>query len=211
VEQVETTGRLKLILASASPRRRELLASLGVEFAVVAGAKLDERAFLAEQTGSAAERLKALALAKGEPVMRQQPDAVVLSADTEVVLDGVFLGKPTDEAAAVDMLRRLSGRTHEVITAVAMRQHSADLAEAAAVVTQVTFAELSDERIAQYVALAQPYDYAGSYAMQGLGSLLITRIDGDTSNVIGLPLAATMGLLEEAGVLLQGRPSGRPL
>jgi septum formation protein len=189
---------MQLILASASPRRAELLASLGLQF-TTAAAQLDEVQLLAQARGSTPERLMRLAQAKGDPVAQEYPRALVLSADTEVVLDGAFLGKPADHPAAVEMLTRLAGRVHEVYSAVALTCVEEELQFAACAVTRVHFAVLSRPQIERYVERAAPYDYAGGYAIQGLGALLIERIEGDYSNVVGLPLRLTAQLLAQAG------------
>jgi septum formation protein len=144
----------------------------------------------------------AVALAKARAVARQQANpAVVLGADTEVVLDGQYLGKPAGTPDALRMLRALRGRTHEVITGVALVEAPAGREETAAVVTRVTMTNATDEDLAAYVATGEPLDKAGAYAVQGLGSHLINRIDGCYTNVVGLPVETTRRLLQRWGLL----------
>ena len=144
----------------------------------------------------------AVALAKARAVARQQTSpAVVLGADTEVVLDGRYLGKPADVPDALRMLQTLRGRTHEVITGVALVESPGDREETAAVVTRVTMTNATDEDLAAYVATGEPLDKAGAYAVQGRGSLLIDRIDGCYTNVVGLPVETTRRLLQRWGLL----------
>jgi septum formation protein len=190
---------MPLVLASRSPRRTELLGSLGLSFTCHSGQALDEAGLLAAAPGSIPERLIRLARAKGAPVAAEFPTVHVLSADTEVVLDGAFLGKPADRLAAVEMLQRLAGRMHEVFTAVALQCPETGLDLAACECTRVYFGVLSQAQIEHYVERAQPFDYAGGYAIQGLGALLVERIEGDYSNVVGLPLRLTAQLLHGAG------------
>ena len=144
----------------------------------------------------------AVALAKARAVAREQTSpAVVLGADTEVVLDGRYLGKPADLPDALRMLRALRGRTHEVITGVALVEAPAGREETAAVVTRVTMTNATDEDLAAYVATGEPLDKAGAYAVQGRGSLLIDRVDGCYTNVVGLPVETTRRLLQRLGLL----------
>lgn len=193
---------MELLLASASPRRRELLESIGAAFRCVNTPPLDEAALLAGASGDWPARLQALALVKGAAVAQQYPAALVLSADTEVLLDGASLGKPADSAAACAMLARLSGRAHSVCTAIAIQHADSGLELTAAETTEVRFASLTQEQIERYVAAARPFDYAGGYAIQGLGALLIEGISGDYSNVVGLPLRLTAAMLSQAGMRL---------
>jgi septum formation protein len=191
---------MQLILASQSPRRAALLGSLGLSFTQSPAPGLDEARLLAAAHGTVQERLIRLAQAKGRPVAEEYPEALVLSADTEVVLDGAFLGKPADGFAAQDMLQRLAGRQHEVCTAVALTSLEGDVDLAACELTRVYFGVLSAAQIDRYIERAEPFDYAGGYAIQGLGALLVERIEGDYSNVVGLPLRLTARLLEQAGL-----------
>ena len=177
--------RVPLILASRSPRRRKLLAQLGLDFEVHPS-DLDENAMnhrLPEQL------VEQLALEKARAVATRFPEALTLGADTIVVLDGDVLNKPADEAEARAMLRRLSGRTHTVYTGVAL-VHPASRREVVDYeATQVTFAPLTDVEIDAYVATGSPLDKAGAYGIQDdYGAVFIRRIEGDYYNVVGLPL-----------------------
>jgi septum formation protein len=189
--------RPRLILASASPRRLELLGRLGVPFTV-------EPSHIPEEHPAAppAEALAAVALAKARAIARRLPPAdaaAVLGADTEVVLDGRLLGKPRDAADAVRMLGELRGRVHEVITGVAVVAGPRE--ETAAVTTRVRMGEYGAAEVTAYVATGEPLDKAGAYAVQGLGAPLVAAVDGCFTNVVGLPLTTTRQLLERFGVL----------
>jgi septum formation protein len=191
-----------LILASASPRRRELLTQAGFTFEVHA-ADIPENPLPNEDPTAYVVRL---AREKAQAVFSQistgpasanrayAPPQVVLGADTTVVLDNQILGKPRDPADAARMLRLLSGRTHRVITGVALV--SAGRTEAAAEVTAVQFLHLTDHDIAAYIATGEPMDKAGAYAIQGRAARWIPRIEGDYCNVVGLPLARVCTLLK---------------
>ncbi len=144
----------------------------------------------------------AVALDKARAVARRwSGPAVVLGADTEVVLDGALLGKPADAADAMRMLRALRGRSHEVITGVALVESPAGREETAAVATRVTMTGVTDEEIAAYVATGEPLDKAGAYAVQGLGGRLVSSVDGCYTNVVGLPVETTRRLLQRFGLL----------
>jgi len=180
-----------LVLASASPRRQELLRNAGFTFEVQP-ADIPEDALPEEAARDCAERLardKALAVA------RQRPHDLVLGADTVVVVDGQLLGKPTDAADAARMLRMLSGREHQVITGVCLVVSGQS--SVASETTLVTVNELTDQDIADYVASGEPMDKAGAYAIQGPASRWIPRIEGDYSNVVGLPVALVFRMLRE--------------
>jgi septum formation protein len=194
-----------LVLASASPRRRALLTQAGLRFEVHA-AEIPEDPRPGEEPVAYVTRL---AREKAEAVFRKlaagdqesggaKKNLAVLGADTTVVLDTMILGKPADAADAARMLRLLSGRSHRVITGVALA--TAQGTEVAAEVTAVRFLTLSDEEIAAYVATGEPMDKAGAYAVQGLAARWIPRIDGCYFNVMGLPLALVCALLEGAGL-----------
>ncbi len=189
----------RLVLASGSPRRRELLAHLGVPFEVAA-AGLDESVLPGEPPAAYVERLaraKAEALAGGE--------AHVLAADTSVVVDQEILGKPGDDlAAGAAMLRRLQGRTHQVLTGVAVAHRGTTWARVVA--TEVFFRPLAEAEIAWYAASGEGRDKAGGYALQGRAGLFIRAVQGSSSNVVGLPLAETVELLAEAGFPLPWGP-----
>jgi len=186
-----------LHLASQSPRRRELLGRLGLDFGVL---DID----IPEQRGSGeapAEYVRRVAREKaGAGLLRVAavPGAVVLGADTEVILDDHVFGKPRDAADAAAMLRRLSGRTHEVVSAVSLVSAEREAQEVS--MSEVTFGELSEDDIAAYVATGEPMGKAGAYAIQGGGEAFIRRLSGSYSGVMGLPLYETARLLRQFGV-----------
>lgn len=172
-----------LVLASASPRRRELLARAGIPFVVRPAEGVDETPREREKPEDCVCRLaetKALTVTVA-------PGEIVLGADTVVVIDGRILGKPANGAEAAEMLAALSGRRHEVITGICLRAPARLVRDWA--VTHVWFTELSPSDIADYVASGEPHDKAGAYAIQGLASKFVDRIDGGYSNVVGLPVA----------------------
>lgn len=184
-----------LILASASPRRHELLSRLGVHYVVDVPA-VDESVRPGE---AARDYVIRIAREKAATVHSRRGDgAPVLAADTSVVVDGDILGKPADHLAGLSMLARLSGRTHSVITAVCLQAE--ETMAAIEVETQVTFLTLSREVCEQYLATPEPWDKAGGYAIQGLGGALVSGIEGSYSNVVGLPLAETWQLLTRHGI-----------
>ncbi|MGH7390257.1 MAG: Maf family protein [Candidatus Rokuibacteriota bacterium] len=185
-----------LILASASPRRRELLERLTPEFRVVP-ADVDET-LAGDPTP---EAVAALALRKARTVAVRLGQGVVLGADTVVVIDGDALGKPADAAEARSMLRRLRGRRHEVITGVAVVDAAGGRSAADAVVTEVVMRGYDDATIDAYVASGEPLDKAGAYAIQAAGEALVAGWVGSYSNVVGLPLDATRRLLAGFGVI----------
>jgi septum formation protein len=180
-----------LVLASASPRRKELLRNAGFIFEVEP-ADIPEDPLPGENAKAYAERL---AREKALAVARQRPNAVVLGADTVVFVDGQLLGKPSDAKDAAHMLRLLSGRKHEVITGVCVVVRGQS--KVASETTRVTMSELSDKDVADYVASGEPMDKAGAYAIQGIASRWIPRIEGDYSNVVGLPVALVFRMLRE--------------
>ncbi len=173
----------KLILASASPRRRELMALAGFDFEVIT-ADVDE---VLDPSLEPCELVMSLAFQKASAVAEYNPDAAVIGADTVVVLDGKVLGKPHSEEEAVQMLRELSGNTHEVYTGVCIIK--GDRVHKFYECTGVTFQTLEDELITQYVASKEPMDKAGSYGIQGKGSVLVKGIEGDYFNVVGFPVS----------------------
>jgi septum formation protein len=183
-----------VILASQSPRRRELLALIGMPH-VVRPADLDETMLPDESPTNYAERL---ARAKAMAVAAGNPEAVVIGADTIVVLDGEVLGKPADVAEAVRTLRRLAGRTHTVHTAVAVARDGR--VESGIESVEVTFRQLTEEQIQAYVATGEPMDKAGAYGIQGFGAVIVERIHGDYFAVMGLALGRLVGLMQRLGV-----------
>jgi len=184
-----------LVLASASPRRRALLSQLGLRFEVDS-ADIDESVHPEE---SPVAYVRRISLQKAEVVSRRSQGAWVLAADTTVVVDEDILGKPADDAEAKRMLLRLSGRTHRVLTGIALQ---GPRPATTVVTTEVTFRSLSEKEVTWYVASGEPSDKAGAYAIQGIGGFLVDRISGSPSNVVGLPLAETVRLLKDAGVEL---------
>ena len=179
-----------LILASSSPRRADLLRAAGIPFEVVP-VDVDESVLRLEPPG---EHVRRLAREKADAVFGANPDAVVLAADTIVLVGGEIMGKPRDAADATRMLRLLSGREHEVLTGVAIVAKRGPVVEVAR--TRVWLNPLSELEIAEYVATGEPLDKAGGYGIQGLGSRFIDRIQGNYSNVVGLPVALVYRLLK---------------
>ena len=181
---------MKLILASASPRRKELLRYITEDFTV--------RVSNADETVPAGltpeETVKYLSRVKADAVFTGSRDEVIVASDTVVVIDGAVLGKPHSEEEAVEMLRTLSGRTHTVYTGVCVRTAAEE--EVFAERTDVTFYPLTEEEIRAYVATGEPMDKAGAYGIQGKGCRLVKRIDGDYFTVVGLPVAELVRRLE---------------
>jgi septum formation protein len=185
----------KIILASTSPRRSELLKQIGVEFELASG-DVQERPHPDE---APPDYITRIARAKVIAVARQRESGLIIGADTVVVLDGQMLGKPIDEADAARMLKRLSGRWHAVMTGVALydvatRQEVADFDK-----TLVRFARLTDNEIEWYVKTGEPMDKAGAYGIQGLGGLFVDEIAGNYYNVVGLPLPLVYRLAHRLG------------
>ena len=183
-----------IVLASQSPRRKELISLYGIPF-VVDPSQADEE----HVEGTGAQRVQKLAQAKCAEVVARHPGEMVLAADTLVCVDGDILGKPKDEADAARMLHLLSGRAHEVHTGVCL--HLPDGRELCGVDTaKVYFMPLSEEHIRRYIATGEPMDKAGAYGIQGRAGVFISHIEGSPSNVIGLPLGLVTRFLDEAGV-----------
>ncbi|MBK1648374.1 septum formation protein Maf [Rhabdochromatium marinum] len=185
-----------MVLASASPRRRALLAQLGLD-CQLCSADIDERPLAGE---TPLEHVQRLALAKAQAVqarMAAHPPSLILAADTLVTVDDDPLGKPADAQQAAQMLRRLSGRWHQVITGVALLESEP---QTVTVSTEVLFRPLEPHEISAYWASGEPQDKAGGYGIQGLGALFVERIEGSYSNVVGLPLFETGRLLARAGL-----------
>lgn len=186
-------GRPELVLGSASPRRKELLRNAHIEFTVVP-ADVHEQRQAGEAPAAYAERL---ACDKARAVAARDGGKLVLGADTIVVLGDDVLEKPLDATDAARMLRRLSGRTHQVITGVCLIGR--DFEDVQSERTDVTMAEIPEDEIAQYVATGEPMDKAGAYAIQGMASRWVTRLDGDYCNVVGLPVALVYRMLRARG------------
>lgn len=186
---------MRIILASASPRRIELLEQVGI-FVEVIPAHVDETIFNHE---SAQEAIQRLAQLKNDTIFKQHSDACVISADTMVILDDAIFNKPMDEADAFRMLRSLSGKTHQVMTAMTIQ--STQFKKEALSITHVTMAELSDQDIWDYIKTNEPMDKAGAYAIQGKAGWMIQKIEGDFYTVVGLPLYECVKILRENQVL----------
>jgi septum formation protein len=187
----------KIILASKSPRRRYLLSQAGLNFSVVPS-DFDEQSVLLEDP---AEYCKILSRSKAEDVAHRFPDSWVIGADTIVLIDGRVLGKPADQSAARSMLKSLSGQTHQVYTGftICSPKHGESVTDI--VSTDVTFKELSDDEIEWYIHTDEPFDKAGAYAIQGLGTFLVKRLNGSYTNVVGLPVCEVIEYLIAKGVV----------
>ena len=196
-----------LVLASASPRRQELLRNAGIPFSVHP-AEIPENPLDGESPGACAERL---AREKAETVSRLRPHDAVLAADTIVVVDGLMLAKPLDSDDAFRMLRMLSGRIHDVITGICLigpgdsvpgsRFSVPSFVDVRSETTSVTVGEISDLEIRDYVASGEPMDKAGAYAIQGWASRWISRIEGDYFNVVGLPVSLVYRMLQDHNII----------
>ncbi len=182
---------MRLVLASASPRRKELLAQAGYEFEVQAAA-IDETRQVDEEPTTYVRRL---ALEKAQAIAHSSPDATVIGADTTVVLRGQVMNKPADRMDAERMLRHLSGQTHQVHTGIAVVRASKAVSHVET--TSVTFREIAEEELERYIASGDPLDKAGAYGIQGYAARWIPRIEGDYFNVVGLPVAALVTLLND--------------
>jgi len=189
---------MHIILASASPRRRELLRQIGIDF-TIDPADVDERVLPGESPEAYAVRV---ALDKARIAAQRAGTGVVIAADTIVVLDNAILGKPSDDEDAERMLMMLSGRTHQVITGIAIMDPAAGKTLTRTSTTNVRFRELSPDEIRWYVRTGEPLDKAGAYGIQEKGSLFISRIEGCYFNVVGLPLSLLGEMLLEFGINL---------
>lgn len=187
----------KLILASKSSRRRYLLGQAGLHFSVVPS-KVDESSIAVSSPELYA---KELAAAKAADVASSHPDSWVIGADTIVLIDGLILGKPDSKQHAVEMLNRLSGQTHQVITGYCICRKSSSKCIVDSVKTDVTFKTLSDREIRWYTHTSEPFDKAGAYAIQGFGTFLVKSIHGSYSNVVGLPVCEVIEHLIREGVV----------
>ena len=188
---------MKIVLASQSPRRRQLLGQMGLEF-TTQSPEIDEAAF---QGRDARDLVQILSREKARWIAGQvDPETLVIGADTVVVRDGEILGKPKGEEEARAMLASLSGRTHQVCTGVTVCRGDKVLTQVEE--PQVTFRPLTDQEIRQYVSTGEPMDKAGAYGIQGLGALLVQRLEGDYFNVMGLPLCRLGRMLRAFGVEL---------
>lgn len=199
----------KIYLASKSPRRRDLLRQIGVEFELLTlrsdpprGPDVSEIVHPGELPENYVARVSHEKASFGWQLllMRKLPLRPVLAADTTVIIDGNILGKPANTAEAVAMLRALSERTHQVLTSIAIQHHS--LAEQVTQISDVTFDSLTDEAIQAYCATQEPYDKAGGYGIQGMAAIFVKQIKGSHSGIMGLPLFETTQLLRQAGIKL---------
>ncbi|MEI6285906.1 MAG: Maf family protein [Bacillota bacterium] len=185
----------KIVLASTSPRRKQILEQIGCKFSVL-NVDVDE---IADSDISARHVATTNAVAKAQAAWAvTADDEVVISADTIVVLDGEIFGKPLDDQDAVNILKRLSGRTHQVITAVAIASRHGIISDVCS--TQVEFVQLTNYEIDKYIATGEPFDKAGAYGIQGYGALFVRSVNGCYFNVMGLPIVLTRNLLQRAGV-----------
>ena len=189
---------MRLVLASASPRRAELLRAAGFAFEVYP-VEVDERLQPGERPDHAAARL---AQAKAHAAAAHHPGALVLGADTIVVVEGDAMGKPAGDPDAKRMLRRLSGRTHDVLTGISIGSSGHFLTRVDT--TRVTMSAMTEEEIDWYVATGEPRDKAGAYAVQGLASRFVSGIDGSYSNVVGLPVSVVYTLIRQLGYVILG-------
>jgi septum formation protein len=187
----------RLILASASPRRAELLALVGLDFAT-RPADVDERPAPGE---TPREHVLRLAEAKALAIAREEPDAWVLGADTTVTVAGRILGKPGSKAEAREMLELLSGRSHEVFTGFSLIRRDGAITARGVVGSEVRFRELSGDELDWYTGSPEPYDKAGAYAVQGMGAAFIREVHGSFTNVIGLPLCEVCDALKHVGAI----------
>jgi len=194
---VRTSGPPKIVLASSSPRRVKLLKQLGVSFEVVEPDGVHE-----EDDGIPEEVVLRNAEAKADHVASKLDEGIVVGADTIVVLGDTIIGKAMDDREATEMLGALQGRTHRVLTGLAVVDASSKRMETDVVETHVTFQPLSEEEIARYVATGEPLGKAGGYAVQGIGAVIVEEVHGCFYNVVGLPLYRLNVLLEKFGVIL---------
>ena len=201
----------KIILASQSPRRRYLLERAGLRFAVIPSS-FDETSVSASTPD---DYVRELAVAKARDIARRHPDSWVIGADTVVVADDRVLGKPASTAQARAMLRQLSGRTHQVLTGYCICRQMDDRMFADSVCTDVLFKTLTDAEIEWYIRTGEPFDKAGAYAIQGIGTFLVKRINGSYTNVVGLPVCEVIEFLIREQVVgfdqphpMAARPAG---
>lgn len=194
----------RIVLASTSPRRRELLRQIGLTFEVLPSSAPEEEVTPSDPVRGAVRAAEAKAR---DVAARLSGEALIIAADTVVVIDGMVLGKPVDEEDAKAMLRHLSGRVHEVITGFVVMDSATRRSRSGYERTRVHFRRLDEEEIAAYVASGEPRDKAGAYGIQKLGSLLVERIEGCYFNVVGLPLGSLFEVLKDFGVnpLLEGQ------
>ncbi len=189
----------KLILASNSPRRRELIKLLGVPFKIIDSVDFDETEYICTSGREAKDIPLALSMIKAEHVIDSVEDGFLVCADTDVIHNNCTLGKPADKKDAERMLKELSGDWHEVITGVTVVLVKNRTFDSEAAVTRVKFAELSDEEIARYIKTGEPMDKAGAYGIQGFAAPFIERVEGCYFNVVGLPINLLYSMLRREG------------
>lgn len=188
---------LQIILASKSPRRKELLSQAGLSFTIIPSAFDEDAVEIKDPAGYA----RHLAQNKALDIARQYPDSFVIGADTIVVVDGAVLNKPHDRDEARAMLARLQGRTHQVITGFCVASELAGHQHSEFCQTDVTFKPLSEAEMEWYISTDEPYDKAGGYAIQGLGSFMVAAVNGSYTNVVGLPVCEVLAHLHQIGVI----------
>ncbi|MDO5398078.1 MAG: Maf family protein [bacterium] len=188
---------MKFVLASGSPRRKELLSEIIPSFDIAVSEADEESVPKTLAPELYVEELALLKAAASSKTLDKKKSYIVIGADTVVTLDGEILGKPADESDAFNMLKRLSGRKHEVYTGYCVMRLEDGFTLSKAEKTEVFFKELDDERIRTYVKTGEPMDKAGAYGIQGLGKVLINKINGDYNNVVGLPVSALFDVLEK--------------
>lgn len=186
----------KIILASKSPRRKQLLEMIGLEFEVAAS---DINEDLKENLPPD-EFVKKLSLLKAEDIAKRFPNSIIISADTVIVLENKTIGKPKDEKHAKEILKNCSGNTHKVLTGFTILDSSNSNVVSKSVETKVTFRKMSDVEIESYIASGEPLDKAGGYAVQGIGSVFVEKIEGDFFNVVGLPVYNVAEELKKFGI-----------
>ena len=202
----DASPQQRLILASQSPRRKYLLQKAGIAFEVVPS-RIDESTV---PIGDPASYVQTLARAKALDVGSRHPEAWIIGADTIVVINGAILGKPGSKGEAREMLRQLSGRTHQVYTGYALSRSSPARLITDAVKTDVLFKTLTEREIEWYIRTGEPFDKAGAYAIQGLGTFLVRSIHGSYTNVVGLPVCEVIETLMAEGVITPGDPPLKP-
>jgi septum formation protein len=191
------SDRPRLILASNSPRRRHLLAQAGLNFSVIPSNVDEQKVSMSDPNDCVRE----LAESKAMDISRKHPDRWVIGADTIVIIEQQILGKPDSKDAARNMLRRLSGKTHQVYTGFCICCKREKRLFSDVVKTDVRFKELSDREIEWYIQTGEPFDKAGGYGIQGLGVFLVERINGSYTNVVGLPVCEVMSFLIKEGII----------
>lgn len=187
---------MRFVLASASPRRRELLTGIGLPFEIIVSDLEEKR----EDRETVDAYVRRLAIDKAAAVAARVPDAWVLAADTVVYLDGEVLEKPLSRGDAIRMLSTIAGREHTVFTGVTLRNIALDYTDTSVTASKVRVLPLSEREIAWYVDTGEPMDKAGAYAIQGIGAMFIESVHGNYSNVVGLPLSEVFAMLKRAGL-----------